>query len=128
MNNYLTDMLARIKNGQLARLKKIKIKKSKLCLSVLDILIKEGYILGYQYLYDNSDNINILLKYNKGLPVINKIVQISKPSKRVSITLKTIWKLNNNLNTLILSTSQGILSDSQAKKTGIGGEILCKIN
>jgi small subunit ribosomal protein S8 len=128
MTDYLSDMLTRIRNGQHVSKISIKQRKTKLCLSVLDILWKEGFIRGYNYNDENQNEVNILLKYYKNLPVIKKIETVSKPGKRIYSSSKILWHINNDLGIFILSTPKGVISDSQARKLNVGGEILCHIS
>ena len=126
--NYLSaDMFTRIRNGQQNKLKEVKLKRSKLCTNILDTFIKEGIIRGYKHNIEDPHHIKVYLKYYKGLPVIKSIVTVSKPSKRVYFSVMDIWKVNSGFGLLILSTTKGILSDTEARKLNVGGEVLCKI-
>ena len=126
--NYLSaDMFTRIRNGQQNRLKEVRLKKSKLCLNILDVFIKEGVIRGYRFCPENPHDIIVLLKYFRGSPVIKKLSTISKPSKRVYLSVMDLWKIDSGLGFLVLSTPKGVFSDSQARKYNVGGEVLCKL-
>jgi small subunit ribosomal protein S8 len=126
--NYLSaDMFTRIRNGQQNRLKEVRLKKSKLCLNILDVFIKEGVIRGYRFCPENPYDIIVLLKYFRGSPVIKKLSTISKPSKRVYLSVMDLWKIDSGLGFLVLSTPKGVFSDSQARKYNVGGEVLCKL-
>lgn len=127
MNHLLWDMLTRLRNGQKARKFSILHPKSKLCSQLLDIFYKEGYISGYRISSLNSDTFEIFLKYYKDKPVMTKITALSKPSRRVYISVQNLWKLNTGLSLLILSTSKGILSDKDSRRLNIGGEVFCII-
>jgi len=127
MNHLLWDMLTRLRNGYKARKLSILHPKSKLCSQLLDIFYKEGYISGYRISEVNSDTFEIFLKYYKEKPVMNKIIGISKPSRRIYISVQNLWKLNTGLSLLILSTSKGILSDKDSRCLGVGGEVFCII-
>lgn len=127
MNHLLWDMLTRLRNGQKARKLSILHPKSKLCNQLLGIFYKEGYISGYRISSSNSDMFEIFLKYYRDRPVMNKIITLSKPSRRVYISVKNLWKLNTGLSLLILSTSKGILSDKDSRRFNVGGEIFCII-
>jgi small subunit ribosomal protein S8 len=124
MRHLIWNLLSAIKNGLLARKKVIIFPSTLLCNQVLTVLYKEGYISGFRLLPDNSRFIEIFLKYNFGKPVVSKILSVSKPSKRVYISVLDLWKFNTCLHTLILSTSKGILSDKESRKLSIGGELL----
>ena len=126
--NYLSaDMFTRIRNGQQNKLKEVRLKRSKLCLNILDVFIKEGVIRGYKFCPENSYEIVVLLNYFRGAPVIKKISTISKPSKRVYLSVMDIWKIDSGFGFLVLSTPKGIFSDTEARKYNVGGEVLCKI-
>ena len=127
MNHLLWDMLTRLRNGHKARKLSILHPKSKLCSQLLDIFYKEGFILGYRVSKINSNRFEIFLKYYKEKPVMNKITNLSKPSRRVYISVQNLWKLNTGLSLLILSTSKGILSDKDSRRLNVGGEVFCII-
>jgi small subunit ribosomal protein S8 len=126
MNDYLSDMLTRIRNGQSIHKLSVKQKKIKICILVLNVLWEEGYIRGYNFSVDNPNEVNILLKYHNNLPVIKKIERVSKPSKRIYSSIKSLWQVNNT-GIYILSTPKGILSDIKAKQLNTGGEVICKV-
>jgi len=126
--NYLSaDMFTRIRNGQQNKLKEVRLKKSKLCLNILDVFIREGVIRGYKFCPKSPYEIIVLLKYYRGVPVIKKINTISKPSKRIYLSVMDIWKIDSGFGFLVLSTPKGVLSDTEARKYNVGGEVLCKI-
>lgn len=156
LSDILGDLLTRIRNSQNARFISLPYRASKLCLNVLDVLKKEGYIRGYEYVNSKSTyikvdkcllidvfgsshpipslrlektdkEIKIFLKYFEGKPVIRKIKRISKPGRRVYKSIKKLPKAYNGLGIYILSTPQGVISDREARIQNIGGEVLCKI-
>lgn len=127
MNHLLWDMLTRLRNGQKARKFSILHPKSMLCEQLLDIFYKEGYISGYRSSSSNSNMFEIILKYYKDKSAMNKIITISKPSRRIYISAKNLWKLNTGLSLVILSTSKGILTDKDSRRLNVGGEIFCII-
>jgi small subunit ribosomal protein S8 len=127
MNNLLYDMLTRIRNGQQARKLSILQPKFKICVKLLDILEEEGYILGYKNSKVYPKMFEVFLKYKSEKPVINKIIVISKPSKRIYISIKEVWKLNTGFGLAIVFSSKGILSCRKACRYNVGGEILCVI-
>lgn len=128
MKNYLYNMFANIKNGQLAKRSYVLQKRKKICESFLKILWKEGFILGYQTDQTDESQIKIFLKYKNKTPVINSIRLISKPSRRIYYTIKQIWKIDSNKSFIILSTNRGIKSITECKKLKIGGEPFISIN
>jgi len=124
MKNYLWNMLNSIKNGQLAKKDIVVQKRKKICESILKILWDEGFILGYQIIY-NSTKFKIFLKYSKtGKPIINSLKFVSKPGKRTYFNTKQIWKINSNKAFIIFSTHKGLKSIQECKKQKIGGEPL----
>ena len=123
------DMLTRIRNGQMRSLNKIEIPFSNFRTKVLDVLKKEGYILNYET-QETKNKIKIIyvsLKYYDGQPVIREIKRISKPGRRVYSRATSIPKVLNGLGLAILSTSKGVMSDAEATKNNLGGEIICRI-
>jgi small subunit ribosomal protein S8 len=127
MNHLLSDMFTRLRNGQKAKKFSILIPQSKLSSQLLDIFYTEGFISGYKISPENPKMFEIVLKYYKKKPVINKIVSISKPSKKIYMSVADLWKLNTGLNLIILSTSKGIISDKVCRQLNVGGEVFCII-
>ncbi len=123
------DMFTRIRNGQMRNLSSVLIPASKFRSKILEILKTEGYINNF-FFENNDDNkkvIKVNLKYYEGTPVIKEIKRISKPGRRVYSRATSIPKIQNGLGMAIISTSQGVMSDIQARKNNIGGEIICKV-
>ena len=123
------DMFTRIRNGQMRSLNQINVPASKFRLQILEILKSEGYITNF-YLENIENNKKILkvdLKYYEGNPVIKEIKRISKPGRRVYSRASSIPKIHNGLGLAILSTSKGVMSDEEARKNKIGGEIICRV-
>ena len=123
------DMFTRIRNGQMRNLRSVNIPASKFRPKILDILKAEGYINDF-FLESNDNNkkvIKVNLKYFEGIPVIKEIKRISKPGRRVYSRATSIPKIQNGLGMAIISTSQGVMSDIEARKNNIGGEIICKV-
>ncbi len=123
------DMFTRIRNGQMRNLNSVNIPASKFRSKILDILKSEGYITGYylESLENNKKIIKVNLKYYEGMPVIKEIKRISKPGRRVYSRATSIPKIQNGLGLAIISTPQGVMSDIDARKNNIGGEIICKV-
>ena len=123
------DMLTRIRNGQMRSLNKINIPFSNFRFKILEVLKKEGYIIDF-YLDENKEKIKsiiVVLKYYEGQPVIKEIKRVSKPGRRVYSRAMSIPKVKNGLGLAILSTSNGIMSDAEAIKNNLGGEIICRV-
>ena len=129
MNDPLSDLLTRIRNGQAARLSEIKSPASKLRANVLEVLKREGYIRDYAVKQNDngSAQLNVELKYSEGQPVIKEITRVSKPGRRVYTQVKDVPRVYNGLGISILSTPRGVLSDKEAREANVGGEILCRV-
>ena len=129
MTDIISDSLARIRNAQMRRQKYTLLKCSKHVKSVLDVLVREGYIEGYQEV-EQSKVVHLLkvdLKYYQGQPVINQIERVSKPGRRVHMSLGSLPKSEGGLGIYIVSTSKGVLSDYEARTQQVGGEVICKV-
>ena len=126
INDNISDMISRIKNGTRARLSSIAVKKTKLTIIILQILYKNGYLRGYQ-VNPMNDLIIVELKYIKNKSVIQNFRRVSKSGRRIYISSKALYKLNLPIGFFILSTSKGILTSSDAKLKFVGGEVLCHI-
>jgi len=123
------DMLTRIRNGQMRSLNKIDMPFSNFRLKILEVLKKEGYIIDFN-INNGKQKIKFLsvdLKYYEGQPVIKEIKRVSKPGRRVYSRATSIPKVLNGLGLAILSTSKGVMSDTDAIKNNLGGEIICKV-
>ena len=123
------DMLTRIRNGQMRSLNNIEIPFSSFRSKILEVLKNEGYIINFN-VKENKNKIKSILvdlKYYEGQPVIKEIKRISKPGRRVYSRATSIPKVLNGLGLAILSTSKGVMSDAEATKNNLGGEIICRI-
>ena len=128
LNDPIGDMIARIKNSQLRNHKKVELPSSKFKIIIADVLKNEGYIIDYKTSSDEKKpTLEILLKYNSGTPVISSIQRISKPGRRIFSSAESLPKINNGLGIAIISTPKGVMSDIDARKQKIGGEIICKV-
>ena len=123
------DMITRIRNAQLRTLYNVKVPSSKYRAKVLEVLKQEGYISNYKLLPDakNKSSLVVDLKYYKGLPVIKEIKRVSRPGRRIYARADSIPKIQNGLGLAIVSTSMGIMSDSDARMKNVGGEIICRV-
>jgi len=125
----LADMLTRIRNANMAKHGKVDVPASKMKISVAKILKAEGYIKNYKLIKDRKDGIlRIYLKYdesNEG--VIGSLKRMSKPGRRLYVKKEEIPLVLNGMGIAILSTSNGVLSDREARKLNVGGELLCSI-
>ena len=128
LSDPIGDMLARIKNSQMRNHKKVKLPSSKFKVKIADVLKSEGFIINYKIIEDGTKpNLEIDLKYNSGNPVINSIERVSKPGRRIFSSAESLPKINNGLGIAIVSTPKGVMSDVDARKQKIGGEIICKV-
>ena len=123
------DMITRIRNAQLRALNNVSIPSSKFRARILDVLKQEGYIADYKILSDSKNKNTLLvdLKYHNGFPVIKEIKRVSKPGRRIYAKATSISKIQNGLGLAIVSTSIGIMSDSDARTKNVGGEIICRV-
>ena len=129
LTDPIGDMFSRIRNGQMRSLTSIDIPSSNFRKNILKILKEEGYIKDFyiEKSENNKINLKINLKYYEGDPVIKEIKRISKPGRRVYSRANSIPRVMNGLGLAILSTPKGVMTDSEAKKNNIGGEIICKV-
>ena len=125
MQDPIADMLTRVRNAGAAGLKKIEMPSSKEKAAIAAVLKEEGYISDFAVLEDGAKRIlSITVKYYQGVPVIEGIQRVSKPSCRIHCTCKDIPKVLGGLGTVVLSTPNGILSGRKAKEANCGGEVL----
>ena len=129
MTDPIADCLTRIRNAQRAKLQSVRVYKSKMNTEISKILKSEGYVQSVQNVEEDGRNyIEIELKYTASrLPVIRQIKRISKPGCRRFASINELKSSSNAMDTIILSTSKGILTDRQAKKENVGGEIICRV-
>ena len=128
LSDPIGDMLARLKNSQMRNHKKIDMPSSKFKAKIADILKSEGYIIDYEVKSEkNKSNLHISLKYNYGNPVISSIERVSKPGRRIFSSAESLPKVNNGLGIAIISTPKGVMTDIDARKEKVGGEIICKV-
>jgi len=128
LTDPIGDMLARIKNSQLRNHKKVEMPSSNFKMKIADVLKNEGYINGFNV--DKNDNKQVLvidLKYSSGSPVISVIERVSKPGRRIFSSAESLPKINNGLGIAIISTPKGVMTDIDARKQKVGGEIICKV-
>ena len=123
------DMLTRIRNGQMRSLNKITVPFSNFRSKVLEVLKNEGYIISFKIDKDKNSKkfLSVDLKYYEGQPVIKEIKRVSKPGRRVYSSATSIPRVHSGLGLAILSTSKGVMSDSEAIKNNLGGEIICRV-
>jgi small subunit ribosomal protein S8 len=118
------DLLIRIKNGYMARLGEVSATYSKLSVAICKLLKEEGYIANYK---ESEREILITLKYDNRKPVLTDVKRISKPGKRVYSGKKLLPRVYNGLGIAIISTPRGVMSEKQAKKENVGGEVMAYV-
>ena len=128
LSDPIGDMIARIKNAQVRNHKKVDLPSSKFKIKILDILKAEGFIIDYKINDENNKStIKIDLKYHSGNPVISTFQRVSKPGRRIFSSAESLPKINNGLGIAIVSTPKGVMTDIDARKQKVGGEIICKV-
>mgnify|MGYP006104052145 CR=1 FL=1 len=129
LTDPIGDMFSRIRNGQMRSLNSIDIPSSNFRKNILKILKDEGFISDYyiEKTENNKTSLKVNLKYYEGDPVIKEIKRISKPGRRIYSRADSIPRVMNGLGLAILSTPKGVMTDIDAKKNNVGGEIICKV-
>jgi small subunit ribosomal protein S8 len=129
MTDNIGDMLTRIRNGGKARFDKVDIPASRMKISLARIFKDEGFIKNYKVIKDNKQGIlRVYLKYDdQNQPLIHRIERVSKPSRRVYSGVEELPKVQGGLGVAVVSTSKGVMTDRQARRLGVGGEVLCQI-
>ncbi len=130
MSDPIADMLTRIRNANMRKHDTVDVPSSKMKLAIADILVNEGYIAKYEIVGEGTKKtIRITLKYtaNKAERVISGLKRISKPGLRVYAGKENMPKVLGGLGIAIVSTNEGVLTDKEARKRGVGGEVLCFI-
>ncbi len=127
MTDPIGDLLTRIRNAQVAGKAQVSAPASRLKSALLEVCKREGYIENYRILQEDKPVLEITLKYAESIPAISEIRRVSKPGRRVYAKANAIPRFYNNLGIAILSTAQGLLSDAEARRKNIGGEVLCQI-
>jgi len=125
----IADMLTRVRNAGKAKFNSVDIPGSKIKIEMARVMKDEGYIRNYKFIKDGKQGIlRVYLKYEDNQKhVIQELTRVSKPSRRVYVAADEVKTYYNGLGTSILSTSKGILSDKQARKEKVGGEVICNI-
>ncbi len=128
LSDPIGDMIARLKNAQMRNKKKVKLPSSNFKSKIAEILKTEGFIKDHKTNLENNKPVLIIdLKYHSGNPVIGTIERISKPGRRIFSRAESLPKINNGLGIAIISTPKGVMTDIDARKQKIGGEIICKV-
>ena len=128
LSDPIGDMIARIKNAQVRNHKKVALPSSNFKVKIADILKSEGFIRDYKIETENNKpTLSVDLKYYSGNPVISTFERVSKPGRRIFSSAEGLPKVNNGLGIAIVSTPKGVMTDIDAKKQRVGGEIICKV-
>ena len=129
LSDPIGDMIARIKNAQVRNHKKLELPSSNFKVKIAEVLKNEGFIIDYKVnkKESNKSDLMIDLKYNSGSPVISTIERVSKPGRRIFSSAQSLPNLNNGLGIVIISTPKGVMTDIDARKQKLGGEIICKV-
>ncbi len=129
MTDPVADFLTRIRNGNMVMHETVEAPSSRIKVSIAEIMKEEGYIKDYEYIQDGKQGIiRVYLKYGPNKEkVITGIKRISKPGLRVYVKKDEIPKVLGGLGTAVISTSKGLMTDKSARKTGLGGEVICYI-
>ena len=128
LSDPVGDMIARVKNAQARKHKKVELPSSKFKSKIADILKNEGFIKDFKVSTEEKKNIlSLELKYHSGNPVISNFERVSKPGRRIFSSADSLPKINNGLGIAILSTPKGVMTDIDARKQKVGGEIVCKV-
>ena len=129
LTDPISDMITRIRNGQMRLSSQIDMPSSRFKGKILEVLKREGFISNYKLVESKQKKLKftIDLKYNLGSPVINNIQRISKPGRRFYSSAESIPRIQNGLGIAIISTSKGVMTDNEARKAKLGGEIICKV-
>ena len=128
LSDPIGDMIARIKNAQSRNHKKVELPSSNFKSKIAGILKNEGFIKEFKVNSENKKSTLILeLKYHSGNPVISAFERVSKPGRRIFSSAESLPKINNGLGIAIISTPKGVMTDIDARKQRVGGEIICKV-
>ncbi|MBM3630883.1 MAG: 30S ribosomal protein S8 [Alphaproteobacteria bacterium] len=128
LSDPIGDMIARVKNAQARNHKKVELPSSSFKVKIADILKNEGFIKNSKVSQEGSKStLTLELKYHLGNPVISSFERVSKPGRRIFSSVESLPKINNGLGIAIVSTSKGVMTDLDARKHKVGGEIICKV-
>lgn len=128
MQDPISDMLTRIRNGQSASKRIVEMPASNKKVKIANLLVEEGYIKACTTeVVDTKNIMKIELKYSNNRPVIDSVKRVSKPSRRIYRNSQELPTIQGGFGIAVVSTSQGVMTDRAARKLGIGGEILCEV-
>lgn len=126
----IADFLTRIRNANMAKHRVVEVPSSKLKLEIAKILFEKGYIVNFKLIEGDKPTIKLALKYHPTtkMPAINSINRISKPGLRKYVNAEELPRVMNGLGVAIISTSKGLMTDKEARKENVGGEVICYIS
>ena len=128
LSDPIGDMIARVKNAQSRNHKKVELPSSNFKIKIAEILKNEGFVKDFKVNSEKNKNLlSLELKYHSGNPVINTFERVSKPGRRIFSSAESLPKINNGLGIAIVSTPKGVMTDLDARKHRVGGEIICKV-
>tara|TARA_B100000497_G_C7252374_1_gene180640 strand:+ start:32 stop:427 length:396 start_codon:yes stop_codon:yes gene_type:complete len=128
LSDPIGDMIARVKNAQQRNHKKVELPSSNFKVKIADILKNEGFIKNFTVNNESvKPTLSLELKYYSGNPVISTFERVSKPGRRIFSSAESLPKINNGLGIAIVSTPKGVMTDLDARKQRVGGEIICKV-
>jgi small subunit ribosomal protein S8 len=128
LSDPIGDMITRVKNAQARNHKKVELPSSNFKNKIADILKNEGFIKDFKVnSVENKSILSLELKYHSGNPVISAFERVSKPGRRIFSSADSLPKINNGLGIAIISTPKGVMTDIDARKQRVGGEIICKV-
>ena len=128
LSDPIGDMIARVKNAQARNHKKVDLPSSNFKTKIANILKNEGFIKNFTIgEEDKKPVLSLELKYHSGNPVISNFERVSKPGRRIFSSADSLPKINNGLGIAIISTPKGVMTDIDARKQRVGGEIICKV-
>ena len=128
LSDPIGDMIARIKNAQSRNHKKVELPSSNFKNKIAEILKNEGFVKDFKVNSENNKSVlSLELKYHSGNPVISTFERVSKPGRRIFSSADGLPKINNGLGIAIGSTPKGVMTDLDARKQRVGGEIICKV-
>jgi len=128
MSDPIADMLTRIRNALAVRKRTVKIPASNMKQSIATVLKQEGYISGVETEKDGAhQNMTITLRYADGVGAIEEIQRVSRPGRRVYCNAEDLPRVNGGLGIVMVSTSKGLMTDREARSSGVGGEVVCRV-
>ena len=128
MSDPIADMLTRIRNALAVRKRTVKIPASNMKQSIATVLKQEGYISGVETQKDGAhQNMTITLRYADGVGAIEEIQRVSRPGRRVYCSAEDLPRVNGGLGIVMVSTSKGLMTDREARSSGVGGEVVCRV-